>query len=46
MLGIEKLNTTVSHLRCNGAVERFNRILKSVLRKHAAKFWYEVGPIH
>ena len=46
MLWIEKLNTTASHLQCNGAVERFNRTLKSVLRKHAAKFWYAVGPIH
>jgi len=38
MLGIEKLNTTTSHSQCNGAVERFNRALKMMLRKHAAKF--------
>lgn len=38
MLGIEKLNTTASHPQCNGAVERFNRTLKSMLKKHAAKF--------
>ena len=37
MLGIEKLNTTASHPRCNGAVERFNRTLESMLRKDAAK---------
>ena len=38
MLGIEKLNTTANHPQCNGAIERFNRTLKSMLRKHAAKF--------
>ena len=38
MLGIEKLNTTANHPQCNGAVERFNRTLKSMLRKQAAKF--------
>ena len=38
MLGIEKLNTTSYHPQCDGAVERFNRTLKTMLRKHAAKF--------
>ena len=37
LLGITKLNTTANHPQCNGAVERFNRILKSILRKQAAK---------
>ena len=34
----KKLNTTASHPQCNGVVERFNRTLKSMLRKQAAKF--------
>ena len=38
MLGITKLNTTAHHPQCDGAVERFNRTLKTVLRKHAARF--------
>ena len=38
LLGIEKLNTTASHPQCNGVVERFNRTLKSMLRKQAVKF--------
>ena len=38
MLGITKLNTTAYHPQCDGAVERFNRTLKTMLRKHAAKF--------
>ena len=38
MLGIKKLNTTAYHPQCDGAVERFNRTLKSVLRTHAARF--------
>ena len=39
LLEIRKLNTTASHPRaqCNDAVERFNRTLKSMLRKQAAK---------
>ena len=36
MLGITKLNTTAP--QCVGAVEIFNRTLKTVLRKHAACF--------
>ena len=38
LLGITKLNTTAYHPQCNGMVERFNRTLKSLLRKHAARF--------
>ena len=38
MLGISKLNTTAYHRQCDGAVEKFNRKLKSILRKHAARF--------
>ena len=38
ILGIKKLHTTAYHLQCDGAVERFNRTLKTILRKHAAKF--------
>ena len=38
MLGIEKRNTTAGHPQCGGVVERFNRTLKTMLRKQAAKF--------
>ena len=38
MLGVTKLNTTSYHPQCDSAVERFNRTLKTILRKHAAKF--------
>ena len=38
MLGIKKLNTTASHPQCDGAVERFNRILKTMIRKYVVKF--------
>ena len=38
LLGITKLNTTAYHLQCDGMVERLNRTLKAMLRKHAAKF--------
>ena len=38
MLGITKLNTTAYHPQCDGAVERFNRTLKAMLRKHAVRF--------
>ena len=38
LLGVKKLNTTAYHPQCNGMVERFNRTLKSSLRKHAAWF--------
>ena len=37
-LGITKMNTTAYHPECDGMVERFNRTLKSMLRKHADKF--------
>ena len=38
LLGIKKLNTTSYHPQCDGMVERFNRTLKSMLRKRAAEF--------
>ena len=38
ILGIEKLNTTAYHPECDGMVERFNRTLKTMLRKRAAQF--------
>ena len=38
MLGIRKLNTTAYHPQCNGLVERYNRTLKAMLRKHVARF--------
>ena len=37
-LGVHKLNTTAYHPQCDGMVERFNRTLKTALRKHAATF--------
>ena len=37
LLGVRKLNTTAYHPQCDGAVERFNRTLKAMLRKQAAK---------
>ena len=38
LLGVTKLNTTAYHPQCNGMVERMNRTLKAMLRKHAVKF--------
>ena len=38
MLGTTKLNTTAYHPECDGTVERFNRTLKAMLRKQAARF--------
>ena len=38
MMGIQKLNTTAYHPQCDGMVERFNRTLKTIIRKHAATF--------
>ena len=40
-LGITKLNTTAYHPQCDGLVERFNRTLKSMLRKHASRYGNE-----
>ena len=38
LLGVKKLNTTSYHPQCDGMVERLNRTLKAMLRKHVAKF--------
>ena len=38
LLGIRKLNTTAYHPQCDGMVEQFNRTLKTMIRKHAARF--------
>ena len=38
LLRMQKLNTTAYHPMCNGMVERFNRTLKTALRKHAPRF--------
>lgn len=38
LLGIQKLSTTAYHPRCDGMAERFNRTLKSMIRKHVPKF--------
>ena len=38
LLGIEKLNMTAHHPECDGAIERFNRTLKTMLRKQTAKY--------
>ncbi len=37
LLGIKKLNTTAYHPQCDGMVERFNRTLKTIIQKNAAK---------
>ena len=36
--GTQKINTTAYHPQCDGMVERFNKTLKSMLRKHAATY--------
>ena len=41
LLGTKKLNTTAYHPQCDGLVERYNRTLKTTLRKHAARFWVQ-----
>ena len=38
LLGIKKLNTTAHHPECDGVVERFNQILKTMLRKQAPTY--------
>jgi len=38
LLGIHKLNTTAYHPQTNGLVERYNRTLKAMLKKHAHRF--------
>ena len=37
-LGVKKLNTTAYHPQCDGTIERFNRTLKNMLRKHVDRF--------
>ena len=44
LLGMKKLNITASHPQCNGAVERFNRTLKSMLKKQLLRKEHS-GPI-
>ena len=47
MLGITKLDTMAHNPQCDGAVKRFNRTLKTMLRKHAARFgmqWHSYLP--
>ena len=47
LLGVRKLNTTAYHPQCDGLVERYNRTLKTALRKHAARFgvqWDQLLP--
>ena len=38
LLGIKKLNTTAHYPLCSGMVERFNRTLKTMLRKYISRF--------
>ena len=38
LLGVTKLNTTAYHPQCDGMIERLNRTLKAMIRKHVAKF--------
>lgn len=38
LLGTKKVNMTAHHPQCDGLVERYNRTLKTALRKHAARF--------
>jgi hypothetical protein len=37
LLGTQKLNTTAYHPQCDSMIERFNRTVKGMLRKHATK---------
>lgn len=43
-LGITKTRTTAYNPKCNGAVERFHRHLKSSIMCHATERWVEVLP--
>ena len=45
LLGTKKLNTTSYHPQCDGMVERFNRTLKTMIRKHVEDVWDTVGPV-
>lgn len=42
LLGVKKLNTTSYHPQCDGTVKRFNRTLKTMLRK---QFWCSMGQL-
>ena len=44
LLGLQKLNTTSHHPQCDGKVERFNRTLKTMLRKYASEFGAQWDP--
>ena len=45
LLGITKINTTAYHPQCNGLVERFNRTLKTMVRKHV-ETWGKQWDVH
>ena len=45
LLGIKELNTTSYHPQCDGMVERLNRTLKAMLRKHSSQFGTQLGYI-
>ncbi|XP_062511454.1 uncharacterized protein LOC134187352 [Corticium candelabrum] len=38
LLGMKKINTTAYHPECDGMVERFNRTLKTTIRKRVDQF--------
>ena len=38
MTGMQKLNTTAYHPQADGLVENFNRTLRAMLAKYAARF--------
>ena len=38
LLGTKKLNVTAYHPECDDMIERFNRTLKSMLRKRSAQY--------
>ena len=46
LLSIKKLNTTAYHPQCGSMMERLNRILKTMLWKHACcNLWSSVGRV-
>ena len=38
LFGIKKVNATSHHPQCDGMIERFNRTLKTMLRRYACEF--------